>query len=202
MSGSAVSSGGVPLALSSPDMTPRPERGRSTESRLGPQARPDRAGHRAAFSSHRRRILAAGRTTGRTPRTRKPAARLGQAPKPRRQPSSRVKNYKLDDELEPAKRSARRRKERGDRHAAAGRADSAEPQAVHPRRIGRLDIINGEVLELPNHVIQTARVEARDLPGPPRPADRHAQLPDVGHGRRGRPARQSLGYKGRASASR
>ena len=107
-------------------------------------------------------LLAEGRNN-RSNQQQRPAEgrqhyRQGPKAKPA-QPSRRVKHYKLDEELT------------GRKHwSPLGRSSviiTLVPGAQIPpdlrqyvrRRAGKLDIINGEVLDLPNHVIQ--RLEAR-----------------------------------------
>ena len=90
-------------------MTPLLEpRAVQTESRLGPQAHPDRVGHRASRSPRiDARLLAAGRNNRSNQKQGQAEGRqhFRQAPKAKpAQPSRRVKRYKLDEELTRRKR--------------------------------------------------------------------------------------------------
>ncbi len=78
-----------------------------------------------------------------------------QAPKAKpAQPSSRVKNYKLDDELTTRKRWAPLGKSTVIVTLQPGAQIPADLKQYLRRSVGKLDIINGEVLDLPNYVIQ------------------------------------------------
>ena len=129
-------------------------------------------------------------------------------------PSSQVKNYKVDDEL--SRRS-------GDRNArnttrvivtlAPGAKLPAEFKKYMSRvRDGKhqrvssllgdtddnkLDLINGQVLELPNGVLKMLAAQPVGVQAAVRPPDQDAQLPHLGHRRRARSSRTTRVHRRR-----
>jgi serine protease AprX len=144
-------------------------------------------------------LLAAGRNN-RSNNNQTPAAgrqHFRQAPKARpAEPSRRVRQYKLDDEVASRKRWSPLGRSRVIITLVPGARIPADLRQYIRRGVGKLDIINGEVLDLPNHVIQ--RLEARPeifRVHHDRPIELLNYRTSVTVGAIA--ARQSLGYKGR-----